>query len=240
MAYAVTGEAQYLRTITNAHDILQRNHLYATGGFGPREAFFPAGGHLSRSLWDNMSWANYPSDFETPRGCWAAFKLCGYLTQFSGAARYGHWVDHLIYNGLGAALPKAGYGRTFYYSDYKWTGGSKQYFPEPWPCCSGTFPQAVTEYHNLIYRDAAGLYVSLFVPSPFTWDQEGTQVEVVQETIYPESDKVREVNPTAPARSALRFRVPSWLRGTVTAKERLLPASLASGPPSSVSGRAET
>ena len=215
MAYAVTGEEQYLRAITNGYDILWRNHLYATGGFGPRETFFPAGGHLSRSLWDNINWWSHPANFETPCGSWAAFKLCGYLSQFTGAAKYGDWVELLVYNGLGAALPMAGYGKTFYYSDYKLTGGSKTHNPDPWPCCSGTYPQAVTEYHNLIYyHDAEGLYINLFVPSQVTWEQKGIAVTVVQETGYPESENVHvSVNPRSASRFALRFRVPGWLQG---------------------------
>ncbi|MCL5997216.1 MAG: glycoside hydrolase family 127 protein [Chloroflexi bacterium] len=220
MAYAVTGEQQYLKAITNGYEILCRNHLYATGGFGPRETFFPAGGNLSRTLWDNINWWSYPSNFETPCGCWAAFKLCNYLTQFTGAASYGDWVERLIYNGLGAALPMAGYGKTFYYSDYKLTGGSKVYYPELWPCCSGTFPQAVTEYHDLIYyKDATGLYINLFVPSKVQWEHNGLAIEVNQETGYPESEGVHvKVNPEGACRFALRFRVPGWVSGTVTVR----------------------
>ena len=217
MTYAVTGEQEYLKTITAGSDILRQNHLYATGGFGPRETFGAAGGSLSRSLWDNTNWCGYRASFETPCGCWAAFKLCGYLTRFTGAATYGDWVERLVYNGIGAALPMAGYGETFYYSDYhQQPGASKQYYPEKWPCCSGTFPLAVTEYHNLIYyQDATGLYINLFVPSKVSWHHGGTQLEVVQETRYPESEEVRvTVNLAGSSRFALRFRVPGWLSGT--------------------------
>ena len=69
MTYAVVGEQEYLQTITAGYDILQQNHLYATGGFGPGETFGAAGGSLSRSLWDNTNWCGYRASFETPCGC---------------------------------------------------------------------------------------------------------------------------------------------------------------------------
>jgi hypothetical protein len=41
-------------------------------------------------------------------------------------------------------------GKTFYYADYRASGGRKDYFPEPWSCCSGTFIQDVADYYNLM------------------------------------------------------------------------------------------
>lgn len=220
MAYAVTGDQHYLKAIVNGYDILQKNHLYATGGFGPRETFFPAGGHLSRSLWDNVENHFHLANFEAPCGTWAAFKICRYLIEFTGQARFGDWIERLVYNGIGACLPMAGYGKTFYYADYKESGAAKRYYPEAWPCCSGTFPQTVTEYHNLIYfKDAAGIYVNLFIPSRVRWEHGGSPVEIVQETSFPESEDVHlRVNAARYGRFALRFRVPGWVKRTVSVR----------------------
>jgi DUF1680 family protein len=95
-------------------------------------------------------------------------------------------------------------------------GGRKIYHVDGrWPCCSGTYPQAVTDYHNLIYyRDPAGIYVNLFIPSRATWNQKGNLITVEQETAYPESDTTRiTVRPGKPAAFDLKFRVPLWSRG---------------------------
>ena len=88
-------------------------------------------------------------------GSWAAFKLSRYLIAFTGEARYGDWAERILYNGIGAALPVTAEGKTFYYSDYRLAGGMKVYYWDALPCCSGTYIQAVADYHNIIYyKDA--------------------------------------------------------------------------------------
>jgi hypothetical protein len=216
MTYAVTGDPEYLKTIVNAYDHFQRVQCYATGGYGPTERLAAADGSLGRSLEEENN------TFETPCGAWSIFKLGSYLMQFTGEARYGDWIEKLVYNGIGAALPMAPKGKTFYYSDYRLgppeplASARKVYYWDPYPCCSGTYIQAVADYHNIIYfKDATGLYVNLFVPSEVTWSQGGTEIKVTQETSYPESDTT-SLTVQAPNSVAfeLRVRVPGWSEGT--------------------------
>src|SRR5260370_18733962 len=89
-------------------------------------------------------------------------------------------------------------GQTFYYSDYLLGNSRKVYAGERFPCCSGTYPQAVADYHDLIYfKDSTSLYVNLFVPSQVTWNLEGSDIKVEQETSYPESETTTlHLNPT--------------------------------------------
>ena len=84
-----------------------------------------------------------------------------------------------------------------------------------WPCCSGTLPQALADYHNLIYfKGPSSLYVNLFVPSMVTWNQEGTEVKLTQETAFPESDTtVLMVQASKREPFDLKFRVPGWSQG---------------------------
>jgi hypothetical protein len=210
MAYAMTGAPQYLRTIVNAFDFFQHTQCYATGGFGPDENLVAADGSLGRSIEATSA------SFETPCGTWAVFKLCRYLLQFTGEARFGDWIEKLVYNGIGAALPMGEHGKTFYYADYRLGGSEKLYLPyAAWPCCSGTYPQAVAEYHNLIYfRNPRGLFVNLFVPSQVTWNHQGREIVVEQETNYPESGVVSlTIRSAVPVPFDLSFRVPGWSSG---------------------------
>jgi len=210
MTYAVTGDPEYLRVIVNAYDWLEKTQLYATGGYGPEERLMPPDGSLGESL------ASTIRSFETPCGSWAAFKLARYLMKFTGEARYGDWMERLIYNGVGAALPMGPHGQTFYYSDYRLGGGRKIFHLDgTWPCCSGTLPQALADYHNIIYfRDPTGLYVNLYVPSEVTWSHEGREVKIEQETAFPEADTTNlTVRTTAKAAFDLKFRVPRWAKG---------------------------
>jgi DUF1680 family protein len=209
MAYAVTGDAAYLRIIRNAYDYLQQAQCYATGGFGPNERLMTPDGSLGKAL------ETRSDTFETICGSWAGFKLSRYLMQFTGEARYGDWIERLFYNGVGASLPLRPGGRNFYYSDYRISGAMKVDYWENFTCCSGTYAQNMADYHNLIYyRDNAGLYVNLYVPSEVTWSGPNGEARLVQETNYPEAEtSALTVESATGAPFALKLRVPGWSRG---------------------------
>ncbi|MGH9352220.1 MAG: beta-L-arabinofuranosidase domain-containing protein [Terriglobia bacterium] len=209
MTYAITGDEKYLKTITNAYDWFTQTQFYATGGWGPTERLQRPDGSLGKSL--EMTVAS----FETPCCSWACFKLGKYLLQFTGEARYGDWMEKMVYNGIGAALPMSGRGDTFYYSDYNIGGAHKVYFHMAFPCCSGTYSQAVPDYHDIIYfKDSTALYVNLFIPSAVTWNYQGYDVSVKQETNYPESDTTTlSIDPGSKRAFGLKFRVPEWCSG---------------------------
>jgi len=206
MAYAVTGDAKYLSILKNAYDWLQEHQCYATGGFGPTEFIVTNDGGLGNALTDRTD------SFETGCGSWAVFKMGKYLMSFTGEARYGDWIERILYNGIGAALPITPAGRNFYYSDYRAAGAFKVYCWENWTCCSGTYIQAVADYHNIIYfKDAGGLYVNLFMPSEVTWKHPSGQVKLRQETSYPEGETtLLTLSVASPVSFPLRFRVPGW------------------------------
>ncbi len=225
MTYAITGERRYLSMIVNAFNWLERTQCYATGGYGPDEQLLAADGSLGRSL------ETVADTCETTCGSWAGFKLGRYLISFTGEARYGDWIEKLVYNGIGAALPMGPGGRTFYNADYRLGGGRKRYHPDLFPCCSGTYLQAVADYPDLIYfRDRGGLYVNLYVPSAVRVNLDGTEVHVEQETAYPESEVTRlTVRPSRSQEFDLHFRVPRWSQG-ITASVNGKPVEMAAQP----------
>ena len=224
MAYGVSGDERYLRIIRNAWQFMQDSQCYATGGYGPRETIMPAGG-LGQALE-----LRYDC-FETLCGSWAGFKLSRYLMGFTGEARYGDWIERLLYNGAGAALPITTGGRNFYYADYRLAGGAKAYNWENYTCCSGTYIQDVVGYHDLIYfRDATGLYVNLYLPSEVTWRGPAGDVTVKQETAYPEEETTRlSLQMATSSTFPLRLRVPAWSNG-MSASVNGAPVPLAAAP----------
>ena len=153
----------------------------------------PANGNLGKAL------DYHQNSCETACCSWASFKLARYLTQFTGEARYGDWVERLMYNGVGGILPIKDNGRHFYYADYRVAGGVKVYARDVYTCCSGTYCQAVSDYPNQIYyKDASSLYVSLYLPSEVTWSRADGEVKIVQDTRYPEAETITfEVNDVA-------------------------------------------
>jgi DUF1680 family protein len=212
-AYRVNGNPTYLETLKNAYDYLQANQCWATGGYGPNESLMPREG-LVKALSES---ANH---FETQCGSWAGCKITKSLLSLTGDARYGDWTERLLLNGIGASIPMAGDGRVFYYSGYNLGGAAKRNLNAAWPCCSGTRPQAIADYHDLIYfRDADSLYVNLFTESSVVWDRHDGQVVVAQHTRFPESNTIElRVSLPRSSRFGIRLRVPGWLAGPLQAR----------------------
>lgn len=208
-AYRVTGDERYLAICRNAHNFVLNTQCYATGGYGPDERLMPPDGSLGRSL------DLYGYHAEIPCGSWAAFKLSMYLMGFTGEARFGDWIETILYNAMGAALPPEPDGKSFYNADYRVSGGTKSFYWHEWPCCSGTYIQNMAEYHNMIFlKDERGLLVNLYVPAEVAWEQDGVAAKLRQETDYPESETTNlTLTLERPVRFALRFRVPGWSSG---------------------------
>lgn len=206
MLHAVTGDPRYLAILKNGYDWVRNVQAYASGGFGPGEWSVAGDGDLGRALETRLDTA------ELPCGSWAGFKLARYLTGFTGEARYGDWVETLLHNGIGASLPIQPDGRAFYYADYRVGLGLKTYFWDEWPCCSGTYIQAIADYHNILFHhDEDGLFVSQTIPSEVSWRQSGAPASLVVDTRYPDEEEVRmTLTLGRPTRFKLRVRVPSW------------------------------
>ncbi len=242
MAYRVTGEKKYLEAACNAYEEILVHHTFATGGYGPAECLFPAEeGYLGDSVkanWDtdkrHKEYRNFGDSVVTRDDqwgscevsccAWAVFKLCNYLLQETGNAKYGDWAERLLYNGTGGQLPVTSEGKVMYYADYFMNGGCKttedgRLHPNgasfEWQCCTGTFPQDVAEYPNMLYYyDISGLYVSQYLPSTVQFTVEGNAFCLKNTSRYPMEQRLRFVlHGRSEQLFAIRFRVPSWASG---------------------------
>jgi hypothetical protein len=194
--------------LIHAHDELTAHQCFPTGGFGPDEQLLPAAAWRKKTDYTHNS-------FETQCGVFAVFKLCKYLMMITGDARYGDWIERLVYNGLAATIPMTPDGRVFYYSDYCALGGSKRNHGVGWSCCTGTRPMALADLHDLVYfHSGDGLYVNLYVPSTLDWNRPDGRMTVRQRTRFPEEDAI-ELTITArrPVMFSLKLRSPGWLAG---------------------------
>ena len=209
-AYEVLGDPKYLSAIRNAWDMLEETQQFASGGWGPKEAFVPPHeGKLGEFL------STTREHFETPCGCYAHMKLARYLLRFTADPRYGDGLERVLYNTILGSIEPTNDGDYFYYSDYQ-SGARKGYYKKKWPCCSGTLLQGVADYATSIYfQDSAGIYVNLFTPSEVRW--KGGRL--VQSTQYPHGDSVQiRVDLPRPAEFAIHVRVPAWLTGPATVR----------------------
>lgn len=204
MAYMLKGDRHYLEILKNAYDFFQDEQCFATGGVGPNERLLPKD-EIIESI------KNMHDNFETQCGSWAVFKLCRYLMMFTGDARYGDWIEKLIYNGAGANIPISPDGKVFYYSDYNLREGQKRTMYRSWVCCNGTISQVIAEFSHLIYfHNKNGIFINLYISSKVMWDG----VELIQETNFPEENetrfRIRDVSGRA-RKFTLNFRKPGWL-----------------------------
>lgn len=244
-AYIVTEDPHYLDVIRQGYEGILAKHTYATGGYGPAETLFGEDpGYLGNALlstWDNtfvrgsgIVYKNFAGgavarsdawgSCEVSCCSWAVFKLCNYLLKLTGDARYGAWAEKLLINGTLGQPPITEKGQVLYYASYFLDGAIKSYEDRRlqhmgqnfvWQCCTGTFPQDVAEYSNMIaYFDEAGVYVSQLIPARVTWEQGGQPVTLVSDGDFPSSPEAHfRVETDAPAAFALRIRVPSWATG---------------------------
>jgi DUF1680 family protein len=216
--YFKLGDEKYLRAVNNAVRMIWQDQSFATGGWGPNEAFVqPGKGLLGASLQDTHR------SFETPCGAYAHFKVMRYLLTLTRDARYGDSMEKVLYNTVLGAKPIQEDGSSFYYSDYHRSaqktyrrvipGATYRWDQDGrWPCCSGTLPQMAADYLiSAYFRSPDGVYVNLYVPSRLQWSAGGVQCALNQVTDYPrESLSTFRLELSAPLEFTLNFRVPGW------------------------------
>lgn len=242
MAYEVTGEQKYLDAIENGYACMMRHHTYATGGYGPAECLFAEEegflGDMLKDSWDGtkngMLYHNFGDSTvgrndnwgscEVSCCAWAVFKICNYLLKMTGKAKYGHWAEQMLLNGTGGQPPIDAKGHVMYYAGYFLDGAVKSTKDRrvhgngvnfEWQCCTGTFPQDVAEYANMLYyTDTSGIYVSQYMPSQASFTVSGQTVRLEN---FSDADVAPErnfrVQTQTEALFIIRFRVPAWATG---------------------------
>jgi DUF1680 family protein len=207
-AHLVLGDEKYLRAATNGLRFVHEQS-YATGGWGPDEAFVPPGkGLLDASL------GTTHASFETPCGAYGHFKITRYLLTVTRDSRYGDSMERVLYNTIAGATPILTDGTSFYYSDYNRVA-RKTHHRDKWPCCSGTFPQLTADYGiSSYYKAADGVYVNLFIPSRVSWLQNSTPCAMTQTTEYPRENTTQLAFALdRPETFTVYVRIPAWAGG---------------------------
>lgn len=205
-AYITLGSEKHLRAAKNGFEMLLTTQSFATGGWGPDEAFGePQRGQLGDSL------RSTHASFETPCGSYGHFKITRYLLRVTKDPHYGDSMERVLYNTILGAWPIQAEGTSFYYSDYA-TTGKKVWYGQKWPCCSGTFPQLAADYHISTYlRSVDGVYVNLFAPSRVQWKDASGAYGLKQETKYPFDNKIQiQVSGSQAKDYSIYVRIPGW------------------------------
>jgi DUF1680 family protein len=135
------------------------------------------------------------------------------LMRLEGDLRYGDIMERTIYNALfGAQSPD---GRHIcYFTPFT---GRRSFQSIDTFCCNGNFRRAVAELPQKIYyrTQDGGIALNLFATSDKTFDVDGRQVEIKQETDYPNSGEVTlTFTCSQPVQFGFRFRTPRWAEKT--------------------------
>jgi DUF1680 family protein len=209
-AWIATGSNKHLRAASNAFDMIESTQSFATGGWGPNESFSAPG---SGALYASLSGTH--RGFETPCGSYAHFKLTRYLLRVTADSRYGDSMERVFLNTVLGAKQLQPDGRAFYYSDYNFSS-HKTYFPDAWPCCSGTLPQVAADYRIMTwFHDPEGIFVNLYHPSSLrAVTPGGAQLVLTQNGDYPFDGNIHlGLRLSRPDTFTLRVRIPAWSIG---------------------------
>jgi uncharacterized protein len=220
-AYELTGDAYYRRVVEKFWGLVAKTRSYATGSTSSVELWGKAHALRAGLLGGN-----------TQETCvtfnW--MRLTRYLWRWTGKAEYADLYERCLYNGIVAAQdPDRGMVTYFMSlkagvreSEDEWLkeqmGGSRKrfgtLFASFW-CCTGTGAMALAGLTDSIYFHGGDtLYVNAFTPSEVQWQCGKTQVNVSQETDYPDSDTVRlRVRLSEPTDFAMALRMPWWASG---------------------------
>ncbi len=249
-AYIVSGDPQFLEVIEKAYQEITEHHTYATGGYGPAETLFGEDeGYLGNALlttWDRhyksgegIVYKNFAGgrvarsdawgSCEVSCCAWAVFKICNYLLRLTGDAKYGEWAERMLVNGTLGQPPITEKGQVLYYASYFADGAIKSYDDRRlqwlgqnfvWQCCTGTFPNDVAEYANMVaYFDDQGVNISQLIPAQIAFEHAGQKITVVSDADFPAKPMAHMVIHTGkPVSFALRIRVPAWAKNGNTVK----------------------
>lgn len=216
-AYLVTGDSRYSEAIHHAFHLLTAQQQYASGGWGPNEAFVdPHQGELGASL------SNTTGNFETPCGSYAATKLARYLlriTSSPNSTAHGDYLERVLFNAILGVKKPDSLGDYFYYSNYT-PQAEKVYYPSKWPCCSATLVQTVSDYPlNVAFGNERDLYVNLYTPSTIQHTFGNTQVTLQQDTDFPITDTSKlTIDVPHDVNGTIALRIPAWCARSATVK----------------------
>lgn len=160
---------------------------------------------------------------------WAVFKICHYLLRLTGDAKYGEWAERMLINGTLGQPPITDKGQVLYYASYFADGAIKSYDDRRlqwggqnfvWQCCTGTFPNDVAEYANMVaYFDEKGVRVSQLIPAKIDFEHKGQKISIVSDADFPAKPYAHmTVHVDAPTAFNLAIRVPAWAKNGNTVK----------------------
>ncbi|WP_256761858.1 glycoside hydrolase family 127 protein [Cohnella sp. WQ 127256] len=206
--YELTNDEKYKSTSEYFWDRVVHHHSYAIGGHSFNEYFGVA---------DELSDRIGSSTTETCN-TYNMLKLTRHLFQWNGHAREADYYERAMFNHiLSSQNPDNG---DMCYCVSLDMGGFKDYNKrfEDFTCCIGTGMENHASHNNSIYFHSGNkLFVNQYIPSTLRWEGQG--VELKQETLYPEDDRIlMRLSCEQATPLALNIRYPNWAEQGIEVK----------------------
>lgn len=143
-------------------------------------------------------------------------RLTEHLFDWDHNSEYMDWYEKALYNHiLGQQDPDTG-AKMYFVSLLQGHHRVYEVKDESWWCCTGTGMENPGRYtRTAYYEDGDALYVNLYMPGSYTWEEKGLTFSV--ETEYPYSDKVKITVISGTADADIKLRAPGWLEENMTA-----------------------
>lgn len=210
------NDSQYRQAIDDLWHNMVEKKIYITGGIGAR--------HEGESFGDNYELPNLTAYNETCAAIGSVY-WNHRMHSMTGDVKYFDIIERTLYNGLISGLSLD--GTHFFYpnaleSDGKYAFNRGACTRQHWfdcSCCPTNVIRFLPSVSNLIYsksRDKNEVFVNLYASNEANIRLSSSSVNIVQETNYPWSGKVRlMINGDDNKEVAIRLRIPSWARNEV-------------------------
>lgn len=138
-------------------------------------------------------------------------RLAEHLFSWNQDSAYMDWYENALYNHiLGQQDPETG-EKMYFISLLQGHHRVYEIKDESWWCCTGTGMENPGRYTRCAYYEAGNdLYMNLYMPGEYTWEEQGLSFQV--ETDYPYSETVKITVVSGTAEAGLHLRAPSWLK----------------------------
>jgi len=215
---ALTGDSAYLEAIGKIWENVAEKKLSITGGVGAS--------HHGEAYGDNYELPNHPYN-ET---CAAIANVYWNHRMFllHGDSKYVDVLERTLYNGLISGLSLE--GTLFFYPNTLQHDGETPFNQgmngrSPWfncSCCPSNLSRFVPSVASYAYATRGeNIYMNLFMNSEVTFQSQGKELTLSQQSNYPWEGQVRvEILNSKPADATICIRIPGW------AQNRPVPSDL--------------
>jgi len=201
-----TGNRKYQTTLANLWEDMVGRKMYVTGGLGSRAQ--------GEAFGDPYELPNRQAYAESCAAIGNVFWNWRFL-QATGDGKYTDVLERALYNGANSGLSLD--GKLYCYRNPLEVGGdADDRIRNPWystPCCPPNLERILASLPGYFYSTSKdGVWVHLFDNSEVRWKlEDGTPIEMSQQTLYPWDDKATiTVTPASAKNFTVFVRKPAW------------------------------